>query len=619
MNREIWRGWTAFVCAVAAVIASFVCAAQVAAQSTTTQVEIDLPSASTGSTGGTLAVRIFAPATSGRYTDGAPVVIYAPGGEDVGTLDEVLRPATDVIRIVFLYPGGRDLRSGRASSGTYDYRGERSIAALRDVILYAAGLLTDSLGRNIDSVVPVRVAHRNIGLFGSSNGGNMVVAVSAQHGTEFNRFVRYIVQWESPVSSQVAVGDIGPTRLDCTSSGLSSPSLQNNPWYNPLGYTMTALAVDYSRLRYNPLDRTHPVFLDGNGDGRYTTIPDRANRGCFTPDLNGDGVLATNEDRPLNAYRDGTKAVYSRQATQAMAVRGIFSTWPSNIATVTEAEAFWNLREAVRLYDNAVANIPDIEGMFLCSLTDHVQTAAPDKPHVHQGFDGLNSRGRWVKINPARSSIIAVDARLSSRTDIPDNTANVAPSWNNPASYAYPDDIEAAAQAAAVQEMADRAHTRDASPSSGGSSGSGAGGSSGGGAASVTAKQDNVIFSINVQDFSYPDKSIATVYRILDLHERYGVPVDVYLTTTMTDLFEHQAPDLLQRLRASSRAAVSYHVRPPKPYYTGFDWAGLGAQNAQEQYLCARRITAPVPMTMRTACGDPGVRRNGQRTIPMAT
>lgn len=51
------------------------------------QVNVNLPSTSTG----TLAVRIFAPATPAetRYADGAPVPVFALGGTDAGTL----RPA----------------------------------------------------------------------------------------------------------------------------------------------------------------------------------------------------------------------------------------------------------------------------------------------------------------------------------------------------------------------------------------------------------------------------------------------------------------------------------------------------------------------------------------------
>ncbi len=104
------------------------------------------------------------------------------------------------------------------------------------------------------------------------------------------------------------------------------------------------------------------------------------------------------------------------------------------------------------------------------------------------------------------------------------------------------------------------------------------------GGQSPSNTSDHVIFSLNVQDFSYPEKSIATVNRVLDIHERYNIPIDFYLTTTMTDLFEQLSPALLQRLKTSPVASVSYHVRPPKPYYTNFDWARLGSRPAQEQY-----------------------------------
>ena len=94
---------------------------------------------------------------------------------------------------------------------------------------------------------------------------------------------------------------------------------------------------------------------------------------------------------------------------------------------------------------------------------------------------------------------------------------------------------------------------------------------------------DYVMFAINVQDFSYPELSVATVRRILDIHETYQVPVDIYLTNTIADLYAADAPDLLERLRTSRVASVSYHVRPPSPYYTDYDWAGLGALSRADQ------------------------------------
>jgi hypothetical protein len=96
------------------------------------------------------------------------------------------------------------------------------------------------------------------------------------------------------------------------------------------------------------------------------------------------------------------------------------------------------------------------------------------------------------------------------------------------------------------------------------------------------------LFSLNVQDFSYPDLSFALVERALGLHESLGVPVDVYLTTTQVDLLRTLAPALLERLRVSKAAAVCYHTRPPKPYHSGYDWLGIAEMTSADQYAVIR-------------------------------
>ncbi len=94
--------------------------------------------------------------------------------------------------------------------------------------------------------------------------------------------------------------------------------------------------------------------------------------------------------------------------------------------------------------------------------------------------------------------------------------------------------------------------------------------------------QDFVTFSINTQDFAYPELSAATLGRILELHERLQVPVDVFLTTWIVDLYERDFPQLLGRLTNSPMVALSYHTRPPLPYRTGFDWQSLSSRTAAE-------------------------------------
>ena len=90
-------------------------------------------------------------------------------------------------------------------------------------------------------------------------------------------------------------------------------------------------------------------------------------------------------------------------------------------------------------------------------------------------------------------------------------------------------------------------------------------------AASNWPPQDCVSFHWNTQDFIRPDLTAAYFHRLLDLHEQFAVPVDVFLTETMLDVFESAYPALLARLKSSAMVCMDYHVRPPKPYYTGSD------------------------------------------------
>jgi hypothetical protein len=99
-----------------------------------------------------------------------------------------------------------------------------------------------------------------------------------------------------------------------------------------------------------------------------------------------------------------------------------------------------------------------------------------------------------------------------------------------------------------------------------------------------SSTQDYITFSINTQEFVYTAQSIALLNRIVDLHEKHQVAVDIFLATEMTDIYESQAPDLLKRLKASPVVSISYHTRPPKPYHNDFDWLGLDKMSAKQQY-----------------------------------
>jgi hypothetical protein len=173
-------------------------------------------------------------------------------------------------------------------------------------------------------------------------------------------------------------------------------------------------------------------------------------------------MLEVDEDFPLVAYEaEGGLRVYSRPATHAMADLGIFpDPWPSDIATPEEAERFWDLREAVRLYPAALQNLPDLMGMVLASTRDHVQVA-PDRPHIRQAFEGWMAAGGWVRINPSPEYVAELLPPGREPEHLPDNPPNTPPSaWAAP-DYTYPEGLDSVYQAAAVHEMADRVQGRE--------------------------------------------------------------------------------------------------------------------------------------------------------------
>ena len=99
------------------------------------------------------------------------------------------------IEVRFAFPGGGI--KGLSSGGIYDYRGNESQEALRDILQFAAGRTTDTEGRHISDLVPIKVSSNNIGSL-----GGLTAAISRCTMGKYPdrlRFISWLAFYESPV------------------------------------------------------------------------------------------------------------------------------------------------------------------------------------------------------------------------------------------------------------------------------------------------------------------------------------------------------------------------------------------------------------------------------------
>lgn len=104
---------------------------------------------------------------------------------------------------------------------------------------------------------------------------------------------------------------------------------------------------------------------------------------------------------------------------------------------------------------------------------------------------------------------------------------------------------------------------------------------------SVSDRSDSlpvVLYALNVHDWSHPDESAETVRRVVGLHETYDVPVEVFLSDPVYQLYLEEDPELMIMLKTSPVVSVSYHIRPPVPYYSHFDWLLLSEMRDKDRH-----------------------------------
>ncbi len=101
---------------------------------------------------------------------------------------------------------------------------------------------------------------------------------------------------------------------------------------------------------------------------------------------------------------------------------------------------------------------------------------------------------------------------------------------------------------------------------------------------SEPATTNYVNFALNTHDWVFPEKSADAVLRTIAIHEKYNVPLDVYVDDQVFQIFVNEYPEIITQLKTSSVVTVSYHSRPPTPTYYQFDLFNFSTKSEQELY-----------------------------------
>jgi len=439
--REFWKNVAAVLIVMAAGGAS---AQQVA--------DLRVPSPeSTG--GGSLAVRAYFPGDPAdfRYGEsGAPVAVIALGTTGPGNLDMLYSEESREIGAVllkFLFPGGE--YEGRASDGTYDWRGLDSQRALRDVLRFATGEIQDSEGRSLEEIVGGPIREDQVGLLAFSNGVPISMAALGRFGGEIPP-LPYILFWEGALNDQFHGFDLPVFFYDPTGDDADSDGVLNNDVLNGayISYDYPRLNIDYTRIEYD--SEAHVVldaeyngifYFDNNGDGVFN----QAIADSWNSDTNQNGFVDPTEDYPLLGQLfpvglGGKKvAILSRGAADAAGSalnRAGVSQWPEPYMQPSAVEAWWDERDPAERIGDALALQPAMRAMVVYSETDHFYINR-GKAHIQMDYETFRRSGRWARLNPD-AAYLRLFGEPAGPVDVP---ANIDPLPEQMPGFAEPDDV----------------------------------------------------------------------------------------------------------------------------------------------------------------------------------
>jgi hypothetical protein len=342
--------------------------------------------------GNGIAVNLIYPKKA-RYKDGAPLAVVIPGGIGPNGLDfEMHASQVGVIEVRFSFPGGGTGQFG--TQGVYDIRGENSLTALKDVILFAGGKKTDYKGRSVSELLQgvVKTQPDNIGLVGWDIGGNQALAVLGKNPEEL-AFVKWLVFYESPVGSM-----FWPPALGCITD------LHLNNHYREGSAATGNILIDYRKLKWAENSFRNPNRLAAHKRGSPGL------KGVLYFDENGNNIWEeSNEFAFTSALDVGLLKQYFPPQVAGGAQRVLFvGLWPTNVATANESEVFFADRDGSLYVEKVASEFPNLMVTIFASKADHYQQQ-PDHPHIAFLYNlFLTNKLRFLRLNPDPNYMVAI-------------------------------------------------------------------------------------------------------------------------------------------------------------------------------------------------------------------
>ncbi len=262
-----------------------------------------------------------------------------------------------MVRIYLDLPGGEE---EPFTTGTFDYYGTASRAAVASALRFASGEEADAEGRTLDEITGADLRDQLI-LAGRSNGGNLACAVLADPDLSLPP-VAGLVTWETPSNPQFLLLEVvDPEMGTCTYTE---------------GEGGLHCDMDYTLLQPDPLP-----YLDRNEDG------------------------VQGEDEPVfeGLDIDGVR-YHSPTLLQHLE--------PSEgVSTEEESRAWFSWRNASQLASQAAALHPDLAVIVLGGEKDHAQ-AIETSPHVIGLGAAFTQAGLWTRLLPdtSYSGLVEQDA-----------------------------------------------------------------------------------------------------------------------------------------------------------------------------------------------------------------